>query len=287
MEQKDPWLVTEFGKEQSYFNSISNTSTAVPGQGYVPYPSISPTQSNMMSQVTALSSNQNRTPQQDSQLNLLENNPDLQSAFSLLDSYTNQRRASEGLSPIPYPSQNLTPQESALISQESALPSGTGAKTTLIKNNQTLWNQAQQIMAQDTMYDVEKYGGVVQQGGTEPELNKDIYNAGQYDIAKPAVGTDASQYVVNPELAYSGGTLNGVKYGGSSGSGSGSSSSSSNPLVPMPKIKRPKKQQVKRPPKLRGFRAPHIKKATRVNVQANGRLNPTKVLHPTQVVKIR
>jgi hypothetical protein len=275
MEQKDPWLITEFGTEQSYFNSISNTSTAVKGPGYVAYPNITPQQNQMMTQVTQLASNQNRSPAQETQLENLENNPALQAAYTLLDNYTNSRRQLEGLQPIPYPASNLTPAQSALLTQESALPSGTGAKSALIKANQADWNQIQTILGQDTIYNVEKYGGVIQQGGTEPDFLKDTYEAGTEDIAKTTTAGGGTQYSLNPVLAYAQG----------SGSGSGSSSSSSNPLVPLPKLKHPKQPKQKRPPKLKGFRAPHIRKAQQVRIQAPG-IQKTSVLKPTAVVKL-
>jgi hypothetical protein len=152
-----------------------------------------------------------------------------------------------------------------------ALPAG--SKSAFIRANQVDWNNISQVLAQDTIYNVEKQGGVIQQGGTEPDFLKNTYNAGQYDIAKPVGGgTAASGYSLNPTLAYS--------------QASAASSSKYKPLVPLPKIKFPRKGHIARLPKSRGFRAPHIKKANRIHINANGRLNPTKIARPTHVVKL-
>ena len=281
LEQKNPWLVQEFNAEQTWNKAQTFSGNAVPGPNYVPYPTISDSQSSMMSQVTALSQIQNRTPAQDNQLQALENNPDLQKAFTLLDQYTNAQRAKEGYAAIPYPAQNMTPEQSALLTQESNLPKG--QKATFIKANQGAWDNMQQVLAQETIYNVEKYGGVIQQGGTEPSFLKDVYNAGKYDIAQGTNAQGQKQYVLNPALAYSGGASGGYSYAKSSSGGGGSSKS---PLVPLPKIKRQKQPKMKRPPKLKGFKAPRIKKQNRVHVSANGKLQPTQVARPTAVVKL-
>lgn len=273
LEQDSPFLINAFNKENTYFNTLP-PSTAVKGPGYVPYPTITPAQSAMMTQVSNLSANQNRSTDQETQLQNLEGNTDLQAAYGLLDTYTNDRRKSEGLAPIPFPVGNLTPGEQSLLTQEESLPSGTGAKTALITANQTEWNTIEQTLANETMYNVEKEGGVVQQGGTEADLLKNTYNAGQYDIAAPKQGTDAAGYSLNPALAYQ------------QSKAASSSGSTFKPLVPLPpRTKRPKKPYIKMV-KTKKFRAPHIKKTRAFYTNITSK-HETKVLHQTKVVKIR
>lgn len=275
MEQKDPWLINTFNQQQAYFNSNKFTSTAVAGSGYVKYPNISTAQSNLMTQVTNLSAIQNRTPDQENQLTTLEDNPSLQLAYGLIDKYTNDRRASEGLAPIPYPASNLTPAQSSLLTQEEALPSGTGAKTAFIKANQGAWNTVQNVLAQNTIYDVEKQGGVIQQGGIEPDFLKNTYEAGQYDIAAPASGTAASGYTLNPNLAYA------------QGSGSGSGSSSSFPLIALPKRPKYPKMAHGKKPYMAKYKRPKIRPGKSPRIQSHGVLNPAQVARPTKVLAAR
>jgi len=198
LEQKNPDLITIFANESAWEKTQDMGNNTVKGPGYVASPTLSNDQSQKLSQITALSSNQNRTPVQNAQLTTLENDSSVQEAHGLLDAYTNAERVNWGLQPIPYPIQSLTPEQNAMLKYEGSLPSGTGAKSAFIKANQDAWNQIRNVLAQETIYNVEKYGGVIQQGGKEPNFLKDVYNAGQYDIAKNADGS----YAINPEAAY-------------------------------------------------------------------------------------
>lgn len=199
-------------------------------------------------------------------------NPSLSSYMNQYAAYTNQVLKAQGLAPLkPYPTTD--PQTEAYTT--TYYNASTADRTALRTGNPTAYNNMQNYLAQISEYDLDRQAGIDQlSSAPSQQYLKDAYNLGKYDIAKTGTGSTA-QYSLNPQAAYA--------QSGSSGSGS----SSSPPFVPLPKIKKSKKQSVKRPPKLRGFRAPHIKKSTKVNIQANGRLNPTKVLHPTQVVKIR
>lgn len=288
LEQKNPWIINQFAKESAWASSIGQLSNTIEGPGYVPYPNITPQQSQMMSQVSQLAQIQNRTPAQETQLTSLENNPQLRSAFAMLDKYTNDRRATwpnGSLQPIPYPAAGLTPAQSALLQQESALPKGT--RGAFIRANQDAWNAMEQVLAQNTLYNVEKYGGVVQQGGTEPNLLKDIYNLGKYDIAMGSSAGGENTYVLNPALAYSGGSKGGFSFGGSSGSGGGSSKSKKKPFVPRPRVKFGKHEAyVRRPPHAIKVRKPHPKK-TSIHIHAKTVAKPVRVAKKVNLQKMK
>lgn len=281
LEQKDPNLANIFSAESAWASKQNFSGNTVQGNGYVPYPNITPEQQSLMNQVQQLAANQNRTPDQETQLQNLESNPDLQKAYALLDKYTNDRRALwPGVKPIPYPAQNLSPDQESLLQQESALPKG--SRAAFIRANQAAWNSMEQILAQNTIYDVEKYGGVIQQGGTEPNFLKDVYNAGKYDIAKGTNAAGESTFVLNPTLAYSGGSQGGFTFGGTSAGGKSKKSM----FLPTAKRAKVKIAKIKRPPRERIKRPRLAKQQKKINIKPTGSIRPVQVTRPTQVVKI-
>lgn len=269
IEQKNPWLADQFAKETAWGSKLQLSDNAVRGPGYVPYPNLSSSQQDMITQVSQLGGTQNRTPDQERQLQNLEANPDLQAAFGLLNKYTNDRRALwPGVQPIPYPSSSLNPQQEQMLQQEASLPKGTRAA--FIRANQDSWNQIQQVLAENTVYNVERYGGIIQQGGSEPSFLKDVYNAGKYDIAPVQQSDGSTKYEVNPSLAY--------QIARSSG-GAGGSGSAKKPLVPLPK--RPKKNvaRVLRIKKSRTSHNVHISKQPRIHIKKSQVLKPVHIGH--------
>lgn len=290
MEQKNSWIVDAFKAEQTWFNQQQLNGNVTYPPDYVKYPTLTPDQQTMMTQVTSLSKIDNRTPDQQNQLNQLEQNPDLQAAYGLLLSYTNARRSQDGLQPIAADAQ-LTPQEEQALTYESSLPSKTGAKSAFIKANQDLWNSIQNKLSAITMQSIASNGAIVYEGGTPSNSYlKDIYNAGKYDIAKGTNPAGQSTFVVNPTLAYSGGTQNGFTFGGSSGTsrtGSSGSKSTKRPLVPAPKRVKVKKTKLKRPSSSKRAGKSRLVKLRKANqISAQG-FQPTRVLNQTKVLNIQ
>lgn len=215
----------------------------------------------------------------------LNAHPDVVDAMSQINQYYNKLGVAQGGLAIKN-APNLTAAQQSALDYYDSLPKSktagntdtatSGERSAWIKANPTLWNQITQILAGDTLQATAQLGATQQYQGV-PYTSKylgDISSLGQ-DIANTN-----GVYSLNPGLAYSQGSS-----GYSSGSGS-SSSSSSPPFVPLPKIKHFKTPKQKKPPKLKGFRAPHIKKAGRINIQANGQLKPVQVARPVSVVKL-
>lgn len=201
LEQQNPWLTQTFSDEQKWIGQQTFSGNSVAAPGTPVYPSFSDDQNTMMNQVNQLSAVQNRTPAQQSQLQALEGNPDLQAAYHALDDYTNQERVAKGYTAINYPAE-LSQGDEQAYQQYLGLPTGTGAKSAWIKANPTTWGRIQSSLAANTLFDIENKGGLYElKGETAPSAYlKSVYNAGKYDIAPPT--TPGGDYTLNPEGAY-------------------------------------------------------------------------------------
>lgn len=201
LEQKNPWLTQTFANEQKWSDQQTFSGNSVAAAGTPVYPTLSDSQNSMMNQVNQLSAVKNRTPAQTTQLETLENNPDLQAAYHALDTYTNQERVAKGYTPINYPAP-LSQADEAAFQQYLALPKDTGAKTAWINANPAAWNRIQSSLATNTLFDIESKGGLYELQGETPTSSylKQIYDAGQYDIAPPL--NTGGDYTVDPTAAY-------------------------------------------------------------------------------------
>jgi hypothetical protein len=288
--QKNPWIDQTVQNSVNWAAKQTFSGTAVAGRGYVPYPTISNATNSAMAQITTLAAipAANRTATQISQLDSLENNPGVQSAYNALDTYTNKERASMGLSQINY-EPTIPPQVTNFMTAYTA--ANTADRATMKSANPNMYAAMQQAYENIDLSETEKQGAVAYLGGTpSQDLLSGAYGLGNYDINKGTNANGTSSYSLtnfggipldNSGLAVAN-SVNGYAPGSSS-----SSSSSSDPLVAMPKIKHIKQPKMRKPPKLKGFRAPHIKKQGKVKVQSNGALRPTQVLKGASVVKVK
>ena len=204
----------------------------------------------------------------------LQSHQDVQDQMDKQAAYTNELRQAEGygaLRTYPKPSpyvQNLLNSMTGMTSKQ---------KAGVYNDPQVAaWSQA------DAIYNLTKGAGLAQiQGNSLTSKDLKASQSLQYDIMKNPDGSLSLKY--GDAQGGTGGTA--LQPGAvSAGVGIGSGSKK-NPLVPLPKIKKLKQPKMRKMRKAKGFRAPHIKTATRVKIQSPG-IQRTQVARPTAVVKL-
>lgn len=253
---QNPWYKTFDADRAAFFQTLPPGDPNKPKLSLQP-PTASPGVQSLLKQYSVLTD-----PSQ--KADFINYNPSLTNFFAASTKYTNDLRSARGLTPLKtYPTTD--PATEAFTTQYMAADKAT--RSQLISSNPQTYAQMQNYLAQVSLFDLEKNAAVDQLQGNKPNQTelKSAYNLGKYDIAKGSDGL----FSINPqEVAAQG-------------------QSQKKPLVPLPKIRKPRKVFIKRSKKPQKFRAPHIKKAQRIKVQARGQLRPTKVAKPVQVVKLR
>lgn len=185
LEENNPWLYQAINEESKWANQQVISGNVKKPDDYVPYPTLSDQQVQLLTDASTLDHVQNPTAQQKADLSNLYSNPVLQQAYQALDDHTNAVRDKLHLPQIQFPP-SLTPDEQAAFSHYQSLPSGGGVKSGWINANKDVYNSIQAKLAQSTLFNIEKKGAVAYEGGDNSNLQallKDVVNAGKYDIA--------------------------------------------------------------------------------------------------------
>lgn len=181
------------------------SGNTVNGPGYVPYPNLTAEQNNLMAQATNLAKipAANRTANQISQLNAVENNPQLQSAYTALDNYTNAERKSMGLSAI-----NYIPNESPAVSNWSNAyeAASIAGRKTMRTQNPDMYGAMNQAYENSDLGSLEKQASIAYLSGKpSDELLSAIYNLGTYDVNSVSNANGTKTYSLTN---FGGGALN-------------------------------------------------------------------------------
>ena len=178
-----------------------------------------------MTQATQLASilPADRTPEQETQLKNIENNPDLQAAYSSLDNYTNAQRVARGAPPLKL-APNASPAVQAGINAYDALPPSksagntdsatNGLRSAWILAHPALYAQMSNYYASSDMATIASQGAKDELQGNAPSqsLLGAIKSAGTNDIASSKNANGTTSYSVNPAEAYAQSGSSGSSY---------------------------------------------------------------------------
>jgi hypothetical protein len=184
--QQNPWISNMEQQVSAWGAQQAKLGTAVQSPDYVPYPTLTPDQQNMMSTVTKLASIPagQRTPEQISQLSTLENDPRLQAAYSATQQYTNQVRATMHLPQIQY-APNYSPEVQNFANAYLDPSLSSAQRKNLQAASPALYNQMEAALEQQELATVDKQGGIGYYGGNQSNgFLSSVYGLGNYDIAK-------------------------------------------------------------------------------------------------------
>lgn len=203
-------------------HGLKGSNTPQINIGGIPFPKSTPLQQQLMNQYQKYSQDPNINPQQLYQW--MNNNPELSKYFDSINLYDNAKRASLG-EPLLKSYPTAAPSLQQWISQY--MDGSKAQRTALRTANPTAFTGMQNYLTQVDAYELANNAGMAKyQGQTlNQKALKASYGLGKYDIAKGTNSSGGTEYVLNPEMAYSGGSSGGLTFapsgysGGSSGGG--------------------------------------------------------------------
>ena len=192
--QQNPWINTTQQSVSDWGNKQTFSGNVVKSPDYVPFPTITPSQQQLMTSATNLASipAANRTADQINQLSQLEGNPDLKNTYSAIQNYNNTVRESMHLPTINY-SPNASPEVQNFTSKYMA--SDANGRQSIKSQFPSLYNQMETAIEQQQLATVDKQGGIGYYGGQQaPSFLSSIYGLGNYDISKTKNANGTTSY---------------------------------------------------------------------------------------------